>query len=201
MKTLVTKFNDNRIFDYIKDNQVIAFPTETVYGLGVIFNSEYAFQNLVDVKHRRPDKPFTLMLGNKNDISKYAIFSDKTKKIIDIFFPGELTILVQPQKDLFPWVTLNSKYIGIRVPDSKEVCDMINTLGQPMLVSSCNISDEPVCENFEEVYSKFNENIAIIIEGDVISKVPSTIVICDEQLILVREGKIPFNKLKEVWED
>ena len=70
MKTLVTKFNDNRIFDYIKDNQVIAFPTETVYGLGVIFNSEYAFQNLVDVKHRRPDKPFTLMLGNKNDISK-----------------------------------------------------------------------------------------------------------------------------------
>lgn len=201
MKTLVTKFNDNRIFDYIKDNQVIAFPTETVYGLGVIFNSEYAFQNLVDVKHRRPDKPFTLMLGNKNDISKYAIFSDKTKKIIDIFFPGELTILVKPQKDLFPWVTLNSKYIGIRVPDSKEVCDMINTLGQPMLVSSCNISDEPVCENFEEVYSKFNENIAIIIEGDVISKVPSTIVICDEQLILVREGKIPFNKLKEVWED
>ena len=103
MKTLVTKFNDNRIFDYIKDNQVIAFPTETVYGLGVIFNSEYAFQNLVDVKHRRPDKPFTLMLGNKNDISKYAIFSDKTKKIIDNFFPGELTILVQPQKDLFPW--------------------------------------------------------------------------------------------------
>ena len=201
MKTLVTKFNDNRIFDYIKDNQVIAFPTETVYGLGVIFNSEYAFQNLVDVKHRRPDKPFTLMLGNKNDISKYAIFSDKTKKIIDNFFPGELTILVQPQKDLFPWVTLNSKYIGIRVPDSKAVCDMINTLGQPMLVSSCNISDEPVCENFEEVYSKFNENIAIIIEGDVISKVPSTIVICDEQLILVREGKIPFNKLKEVWED
>ena len=201
MKTLITKFNDSRIFDYIKDNQVIAFPTETVYGLGVIYNSSQAFQNLVDTKHRRPDKPFTLMLGNKDDIEKYAIFSEKTKKIIEKFFPGELTILVKPKNDLYSWVTLNSKYIGIRVPNSKDVCDMINTLGQPMLVSSCNISDEPVCENFKEVYNKFNDKIAIIIEGEVISKTPSTIVICDEELTLVREGKISFSELKKVWEE
>lgn len=201
MKTLITKFNDSRIFDYIKDNQVIAFPTETVYGLGVIYNSSQAFQNLIDTKHRRPDKPFTLMLGNKDDIEKYAIFSEKTKKIIERFFPGELTILVKPKNDLYPWVTLNSKYIGIRVPNSKDVCNMINTLGQPMLVSSCNISDEPVCENFEEVYNKFNDKIAIIIEGEVISKTPSTIVICDEELTLVREGKISFSELKKVWEE
>ena len=201
MKTLITKFNDSRIFDYIKDNQVIAFPTETVYGLGVIYNSSQAFQNLVDTKHRRPDKPFTLMLGNKDDIEKYAIFSEKTKKIIEKFFPGELTILVKPKNDLYSWVTLNSKYIGIRVPNSKDVCDMINTLGQPMLVSSCNISDEPVCENFEEVYNKFNDKIAIIIEGEVISKTPSTIVICDDELTLVREGKISFSELKKVWEE
>lgn len=201
MKTLITKFNDSRIFDYIKDNQVIAFPTETVYGLGVIYNSSQAFQNLVDTKHRRPDKPFTLMLGNKDDIEKYAIFSEKTKKIIEKFFPGELTILVKPKNDLYSWVTLNSKYIGIRVPNSKDVCDMINTLGQPMLVSSCNISDEPICENFEEVYNKFNDKIAIIIEGEVISKIPSTIVICDEELTLVREGKISFSELKKVWEE
>lgn len=201
MKTLITKFNNSRIFDYIKDNQVIAFPTETVYGLGVIYNSSQAFQHLIDTKHRRPDKPFTLMLGNKDDIEKYAIFSEKTKKIIDKFFPGELTILVKPKNDLYSWVTLNSKYIGIRVPNSKDVCDMINTLGQPMLVSSCNISDEPVCENFEEVYNKFNDKIAIIIEGEVISKTPSTIVICDEELTLVREGKISFSELKKVWEE
>ena len=201
MKTLITNFKDSKILDYIRDNQVIAFPTETVYGLGVIYNSEQAFMNLVSTKNRRPDKPFTLMLGNKDDISKYATFSQKTKKIIDKFFPGELTILVKPNKDLYPWVTLNSNYIGIRVPDSKDVCEMINTLGEPMLVSSCNISDEPVCENFNEVYRKFNEKIAIIVEGEVVSKTPSTIVICDKELTLVREGKIPFSKLKEIWEE
>ena len=70
-----------------------------------------------------------------------------------------------------------------------------------MLVSSCNISDEPVCENFNEVCSKFNEKIAIIVEGEVVSKTPSTIVICDQELTLVREGKIPFSKLKEIWEE
>ena len=201
MKTLITKFDDKKIYDYIKDNQVIAFPTETVYGLGVIYNSKIAFDNLVDVKKRTPDKPFTLMLGNKNDISKYATFSHKTKKIIDEFFPGELTILVKPQDDLYPWVTLKSKYIGIRIPNSKEVCNMINELGNPMLVSSCNISNDPVCKNFEDVYSKFNNKIAIIIDGKTSSNVPSTIVICDEELILVREGNIPFKKIKEVWEE
>lgn len=201
MKTLITKFGDNKIYDIIRNNEVIAFPTETVYGLGVIYNSEEAFNNLVNTKHRRPDKPFTLMLGNKDDISKYALINDKIQRIIDKFLPGEITILIKPREDLYSWVTLNSKYIGIRVPNSKDVCNMINTLGSPMLVSSCNISDEPVCQNYEEVYGKFNELVAIIIEGEVTSRIPSTIVICDEELILVREGNLPFNKIKEVWEE
>ena len=201
MKTLITKFGDSKIYNIIRNNEVIAFPTETVYGLGVIYNSEEAFNNLVNTKNRRPDKPFTLMLGDKREIDKYALINDKIQKIIDKFFPGEITILIKPKKDLYSWVTLNSKYIGIRVPNSPMVCEMINTLGYPMLVSSCNISDEPVCQNYQEVCSKFKEKIAIIIEGEVISKVPSTIVICDDELILVREGNLPFSKIKEVWEE
>lgn len=201
MKTLITKFGDKKILQSILNKNVVAFPTETVYGLGVIYNSKEAFDNLVNVKKRSPDKPFTLMLGNKLDIEKYAIINEKTKRIIDRFFPGELTILVKPQNDLFPWVTLNSKYIGLRVPNSINVCDMINNVGVPMLVSSANISSEPVCKNYEEVKEKFIDNISVIVEGEVSSNKPSTIVICDDELTLVREGNLPFEKLKEVWGD
>lgn len=200
MKTVVTKFKDEKLYTSIRENQVVAFPTETVYGLGVIYNSEEAFINLVNVKNRRPDKPFTLMLGNKEDIEKYADFSRKTKKIIDELMPGEITLLLKPKEGLFSWVTLGSKYIGVRVPASEEVCNMINKVNEPMLVSSANISNEPVCQIFEEVYDKFNDKVAIIVKGEVKSKVPSTIVICDEELILVREGGIPFDKIKEIWE-
>lgn len=200
MKTVVTRFKDKRIYAAIRENQVVAFPTETVYGLGVIYDSEIAFSNLVDTKKRAPDKPFTLMLGKKEDIHKYAVFSQKTQRIIDEFLPGEITLLLKPKKELFPWVTLNSEYIGIRVPNSLEVCEMINELGKPMLVTSANISGEPVCQNFTEVLNKFNNDVSLIVEGEVSSKIPSTIVICDEELKLVREGSLPFIKIKEVWE-
>jgi L-threonylcarbamoyladenylate synthase len=200
MKTLVTNFKDKRVIKAILNNEVAAFPTETVYGLGVIYNSQDAFNKLVDTKKRHPDKPFTLMLGDKEQIHKYATFSHKTKRLIDAFLPGEITLLLKPKKGLYPWVTLGSKYIGIRVPNSKDVCDLINEVGEPMLVSSANISSEPVRENFDEVFDTFNDKIAIIIKGDVVSKTPSTIVICDEELTLVREGKLPFSIIKEEWE-
>ena len=201
MKTILTNFLDSRLVELIKSNEVASFPTETVYGLGVIYDSEVAFNNLVDVKKRRPDKPFTLMLDNPEDIEKYAIISTKTKKIISKYMPGEITILVEPKKDLYPWVTLNSKYIGIRVPNSSDVRNLINSVGKPMLVTSANISSEPVCENFKEVYNTFNQKVAIIVEGELSGNIPSTIVICGDELTLVREGKISFEEIKKVWDE
>lgn len=200
METEVLKFNDDKITDSLKRGEVVSFPTETVYGLGVIYNQEKAFEKLVQTKRRKPDQPFTLMLGNKKEIKKYASFSDKTEKIIDKFMPGEITILLRPKENLYPWVTLSSKYIGIRVPNSKDVCELINKVGEPLLVTSANISGEPVCQTFEEVYDKFNEKVAIIVEGKTDSKLPSTIVVCDEELVLIREGGIPFSIIKEEWE-
>ena len=200
MKTIVTKFKDERIKQAILNDQVVAFPTETVYGLGVIYNSFTAFNKLIETKNRRPDKPFTLMLGRKEDIERYAILNEKTKQIIKKYLPGELTLLLKPKVDLFPWVTMRSKYIGIRVPNSNEVCQMINSVGMPMLVSSANMSNEPVCKNFEEVYNVFNNKVAIIVEGKTKSNVPSTIIICDDELELVREGSLPFELIKQVWD-
>lgn len=199
MKTIVTNFIDYKLVEAINNHEVVSFPTETVYGLGVIYDSEDAFNNLVNVKNRRPDKPFTLMLDNKDDIEKYADVNDKTKKIINKYMPGEITILVKPKNDLYSWVTLNSKYIGIRVPNSDDVRDLIKRVGKPMLVTSANISSEPVCENFKEVYDTFNDKVAIIVKGELSGNVPSTIVICGDELILVREGKIPFVEIKKVW--
>ena len=201
MKTIITTFDDKRIYDLLKENQVISFPTETVYGLGVVYDSKDAFDNLVKVKQRNPDKPFTLMLHDKKHIEQFAYINDKTKKIIDKFFPGELTILVKPKEDVYPWVKLDSKYIGIRVPNSKEVCLLIENLNKGMLVTSANISSEPACKNFEEVLDVFNNKVPLIVKGNVESNVPSTIVICDEELILVREGKLSYNELREVWEE
>lgn len=201
MKTEHILFDDNRLIDGILCGKVVSFPTETVYGLGVIYDSKEAFEKLVEVKNRRPDKPFTLMLGNTNDISRYALVNKKIERVISHFMPGEITILVKPKDHLYEWVTLNSKYIGIRVPDYEEVCMLINKIGKPLLVTSANMSGEPVLKNYEEVCGVFDDKISYIVKGETRSSKPSTIVICDEDLSLVREGNISFEEIKKVWEE
>lgn len=200
MKTRVGKFQDQELIQEIKNSNVVAFPTETVYGLGVISNSKEAFERLVETKKRRPDKPFTLMLSKKEDIEKYAKISLNTKRVIEHFMPGEITILVPPREHLDSWITLNSKYIGIRISGMKEVSKLIDQVGFPLLVTSANISGEKTLNSFEETYRVFNGKISYIVNGKTSSKLPSTIVICDENIELVRLGSISFEEIKNVWE-
>ena len=201
METKVLDFKDNELISTIQKGEVVSFPTETVYGLGVIYDEEEAFERLVSVKNRRPDKPFTLMLDTPSKIEKYATLSEKTRRVINKFMPGEITILVKPKQDLYPWVTLKSKYIGIRVAGKEEVCEMIARVGKPMLVTSANISSFPCATNFEESFEVFNNKIPVIVKGETRSSTPSTIVICDEELTLVRLGSISFEEIKKVWEE
>lgn len=201
METRVVNFKSKEAVNCILNNQVVAFPTETVYGLGVVYDSQDSFDELVNVKNRNPDKPFTLMLGNKEDVGEYAEVNENIKKVIDAFMPGEITLLLKPKKNLYPWVTLNSKYIGIRVSGKKEVCDFINEVGKPLLVTSANLANQNPCVNFEETYRVFYGKVPYIIKGETSSSLPSTIVICDEGVSLVRLGNISFEKIKKVWEE
>lgn len=92
METKIVGFDAEELIEAIRKRKVVAFPTETVYGLGVIADSPRAYENLVEVKKRRPDKPFTLMLSSAEEIGKYAVIDEKTKRIIDEFMPGEITL-------------------------------------------------------------------------------------------------------------
>ena len=194
-------FSSKEIVEHICNGEVVAFPTETVFGLGIIYDNEEAFEKLVEVKQRRPDKPFTLMLSDKSEINNYAITDSKIIRIIEKFMPGEITLLLRPKNNLYSWVTLNSKYIGIRVSGKKEVCDLIRNVGKPMLVTSANISSYPACCTFEETYQVFKDSIGYIVEGKTSSNKPSTIIVCDDTITLIREGSISFEEIKKIWEE
>ena len=201
METRIYDFDDERVIQEIKNNNVVALPTETVYGLGVIYDSLEAFERLVKVKKRKPDKPFTLMLSCIEDIKNYAYFDENTYRVILKYMPGEITLLLKPKESLYPWVTLNSPYIGIRIAGLLKVGELIKKVGQPMLVTSANISSFPACVDFEQTYKTFASYIPAIIKGETTSSIPSTIVKCDEGTItLIRQGRIPFEEIKKTWE-
>lgn len=202
METKILKLNElQTLAKMAQKGEVIAFPTETVYGLAVIYDSVDAFEKLVKVKDRRADKPFTLMLAFTRQISQFAKVDQKTQAIIDTFLPGELTLILEANEGLPKHVTLGSKYIGIRVSANHHVANLISVIGKPLLVPSANKKDEKPALTASEVYAVFNGEIAGILEGETTSHIPSTIVKISDKIELVREGSIPFSKIAKVWED
>ena len=178
------------------NSKVIAFPTETVMGLGVFFDDYSAYQLLNQIKERPEDKPYTLMLGSINDIDKYAYVTSRDLKIIKNLMPGELTILLKSKSNVPGYVTHNTGIIGIRVPDMPLIQELISYCGKPLLVPSANKSGHKPALTSKEIKEIFKDELGYIFEGEAKGGVPSTIVdLTGEQVKILREGKITLEQI------
>ena len=180
----------------LNEHQVIAFPTETVFGLGVFYDDYQAYNLLNKVKNRHEDKPYTMMLYDINEINKYADVNKKYLPIIKKYMPGSLTILVKAKENVPNYVTHNTKIIGIRIPSNKEALDLLSFVKKPLLVPSANKADQKPALNDEEVKAIFNDEIRVIIPGKAVGGQASTIIdLTGEEIKLIRKGPIPLEEL------
>jgi len=183
----------------LDNSQVIAFPTETVIGLGVYFNNKSAYELLNKIKNRPEDKPYTLMLGDKKDIEEYAFVSDRDKTIINAFVPGPVTLLLKSKEIVPSYVTHNTGVIGVRVSDMELVQELIKYCGTPLLVPSANKSGEKPALTSIEVKSIFKNELGYVFEYDSLGQRPSTIIdLTLEQVKILREGPISIEDINKV---
>lgn len=180
---------------------LIAFPTETVFGFGVVFDDEKAYRRLIEVKHRPPEKPFTLMCADVNSIRQYAEVDKRADALIKAFMPGQFTIVLKAKPGLPSWVVGSNGMVGIRVPDYPLVQEMIKNVGKPLLVPSANRSGEKPLTTSKEVYEIFKDEIDAVVEGESVSQKPSTIVIIDKDVKIIREGLINQKQIDYVLEE
>lgn len=186
----------------LQNGEIVAFPTETVFGLGVIFDDNVAYERLVAAKKRPADKPFTLMCATINQIEEAAIIDDDARKIIDKFMPGAITLLLRPKKNLPFWVTLGLDTIGVRIPNHNIALELIKKTGKPLLVPSANVAGEPPAITIDEVIRSFDNVIAGIVTGDTNHDLPSTIIdLTIKPVKLIREGSISFKEINDVLEE
>jgi L-threonylcarbamoyladenylate synthase len=200
MKTEIVGFSSKEAVKSLQAGQVVAFPTETVYGLGCIYDSKEAFDRLVQVKRRPPEKPFTLMGGNHFDFNDFAILDEGAKRVIAKFVPGPLTLLLKPRPGLYKHVTLNSPCIGIRVAGMDELRAFIDRVGKPLLVPSANKSGEPPLLDAQGVKKVFDGEISYIIDSPCGKALPSTIVdFSSGEPKLIRQGELKFEDIVKVY--
>lgn len=182
----------------LNEHQVIAFPTETVFGLGVYYDDEEAYNLLNKIKRRREDKPYTLMLHDINEIEKFAYIDEKLIKALSKFMPGPLTILLKSKENVQKYVTHNTGVIGVRIPENKEALDLLKYLEKPLLVPSANRAGEKPAMNEKEVKKIFQDEIKVIIPGEAVGGLPSTIIdLTGQEIKLIRQGPITLDDIKK----
>ena len=174
----------------LKQKKVIAFPTDTVYGLGVIYDEE-ALAALKYSKGRPENKPIPTMVGSLSQMEEIAVLNEEAKKLAAAFMPGAFTMILKKKDSVADFVTNGMETIGIRMPQDDFVLELLRQVGSPMLVTSANLSGEATGLVDVQVLSQLDGRIDGIVLGEAGGKVASTIVdMTSGKLKILREGPI-----------
>ncbi|MDZ7342766.1 MAG: L-threonylcarbamoyladenylate synthase [candidate division KSB1 bacterium] len=172
--------------------QVIAYPTETVYGLGANALNAASVQRVFELKDRDRSRPILVIAGNMEQVRQLVVLSELAERLARLFWPGPLT-LVLPARLGVPCHLLSADgYLGVRVPGHKFCLELLNRCGVPITSSSANLSGQPNPVSVEDVVANFDDRLELIIDGGYArSKAASTVVqIRDNEIVLLRAGVI-----------
>lgn len=186
--------------EVIRNGGTVAFPTETVYGLGANALDEDAVKKIFVAKGRPQDNPLIVHVGSKEISELVKEVPTVAKELINKFWPGPLTIILE-KKDVIPNVTsANLDTIGIRMPNSEIALKLIKESGRPIAAPSANISGRPSPTEVNRCIEDLNGRVNYIIGGESSDiGVESTIVDCTvNPPMVLRPGGITLEMLQEV---
>ncbi|MDI2587761.1 L-threonylcarbamoyladenylate synthase [Psychrobacillus sp. NEAU-3TGS] len=153
--------------DLLSAGETVAFPTETVYGLGAIATSENAVSKIFEAKGRPQDNPLIVHIGSKEELSTFTQNVPSLAKIcMDAFWPGPLTLVLPIKTDsLAKNVTAGLNTVGVRMPDHPVALELLRRLKQPVAAPSANKSGKPSPTKAAHVYHDLNGKIPLILDG------------------------------------
>jgi L-threonylcarbamoyladenylate synthase len=200
MKTeIITPRDIPRALEILQAGGLVAFPTDTVYGVGAVAFDSAVVESIYTVKDRPVEKAIPILISDIDDLPKVtATIPDMASKLASRFWPGPLT-LVLPKRPYLPEAVSSTGTVAVRVPAHKVARELLRMAG-PMAVTSANISGQPSPSTAEEVFAQLGGRIALIVDGGKTpGGVPSTLVDCTkDKPEILREGPISLEELLSV---
>lgn len=204
LKSIKEKDCIEEAVEVIKSGRIVAFPTETVYGIGVNCFDKNAIKRLFEVKKRPYNKPISVLVSNINMINKVAKdISKEEQKIIQKFFPGPLTIILNKNEKVPNILTNNQNDIGIRMPSEKKALELIEKSQVPIATSSANITGEECNLDIKSVKNIFKQKVDYYIDGgkSKIGIASTVIKMVDGEVKILREGSITKEQILTALEE
>ncbi|HSJ89420.1 MAG TPA: L-threonylcarbamoyladenylate synthase [Anaerolineales bacterium] len=175
---------------------LVAFPTDTVYGVGALAFDGQAIESIYVAKNRPMEKAIPVLIGDPEELPKVAAeISILAVRLIERFWPGPLTVLV-PKRPTLPEAISATSTVGVRVPDHNVARALLRLAG-PLAVTSANISSQPSPITAGQVMVQLGGRLALIIDGgETPGGIPSTLVDCTgDEIQILREGPISKEEL------
>jgi L-threonylcarbamoyladenylate synthase len=183
---------------HLRTGELVAFPTDTVYGLGALVFDEQAVQSIYVAKGRSEDKAIPVLVGDPLDLEQVASsLSPAARQLADRFWPGPLTIIVQKRPDL-PAAVSATGTVGVRLPDHPVARALLKASG-PLAVTSANLSGQPSPRTAGEVLQQLDGCLSLILDGGPTpGGTPSTVVDCTGgQPRILRAGPVTLDQIME----
>jgi L-threonylcarbamoyladenylate synthase len=197
MKTSIVPASDLKTaLDVLQAGGLVAFPTDTVYGVGALAFENAAIESIYTAKQRPIEKAIPILIGGMEDLDQVAIdIPAMALTFAQHFWPGPLTCIVPKRETLPPAVSATST-VAVRIPDHPDARALLRAVG-PMAVTSANISGQPSPSTAREVYEQLNGRIPLILDGGrTPGGVASTLVDCSGNTpVILREGPISLQNL------
>jgi L-threonylcarbamoyladenylate synthase len=152
--------------EVLKAGGLVAFPTESFYGLAVNIMDPAAIQRLFEVKGRGPDQPILLLLGSLLDLEQYAAqVPPSARPLIRRFWPGGLTLIFEAARDLSPLLTAGTGKIGLRLSSHPLATGLAQAFGKPITGTSANLSGMPALSSAQAVLDSLGDQVDLVLDG------------------------------------
>ena len=193
-----------RAAELISNGKLVAFPTETVYGLGANALDGESVKRIFIAKGRPQDNPLIVHTDKPENASKYAVTGSLFYKLAEKFIPGPLTVIMPKRENIPMEVTAGLDSVGIRVPLSATARRLIELAGVPIAAPSANLSGKPSPTKASHVIDDLSGRVEAILCGeDCLVGVESTVVKItgEDSLVICRPGGVTYEMLKDVCSD
>ena len=184
--------------ELIRTGNIIGFPTETVYGIGVNIFDYSAVDSIFQIKNRDYSKPLSAHISDIKMVEQVSsIIPDLFYELANIFLPGPLTMIIPANSTIPPIVTANTNTIAIRFPSNIICKKFIDIFGFPIAATSANTSGNKSTTNINEVIEELDGKIAAVIDGGNCElKIESTVISLVGKPKLLREGAISIKTIE-----
>lgn len=200
MHTLLTRSPDEAA-DIIRNGGIVAFPTETVYGLGADVFNEAAIEMIFAAKQRPADNPLIAHIGSLEQIGLLAeTIPEHAERLIEAFFPGPLTVVLRRAHVVPAIATAGLDTIGIRMPRHPVAHALLKACAVPLVAPSANLSGRPSPTTWQAVFEDLDGRIDCILQGDAAEiGLESSVVDCTGAVpVVLRKGSLSIDDLREV---